>query len=119
MESKRLIIQNFCLETWALGNRKIVPLSRTNRRLRFYKRTHHVGKLDPEDLPALPAENLNRAQFAERYLRTMVNQKYRNLTCTKSNPSILLGQPYFDQLKKRLANTGHIASFTDFLDAFV
>jgi hypothetical protein len=49
----------------------------------------------------------------------MLNEKYRNLTYSKSNPGALLHVKYFEQIKNRLKDTGHIASFGAFLQAFV
>ncbi|NHZ71644.1 MAG: hypothetical protein GWP17_00960 [Aquificales bacterium] len=115
----RIVIQHFSIEAWALGNRKIIRSNPASRRLREYKRLHNVGKEDPELLPPNHEEDLNRAQFAERYLRFALNDRFRNLTYTKKNPDVLLHEKYFEQLKNRLEQTGHIASFYDFLQAFV
>ncbi len=108
----KVIVQHFCFEAWALGNRKIIRPHPTAKKLREYKRLYNVRTNDPELLPPKPDENLNRAQFAEKYLRLALNEKFRNLTA-------LLHIAYFEQLKKRLEETGHIPSFRDFLDAFV
>jgi len=49
----------------------------------------------------------------------MLNEKYRKLTYSKSNPGALLHDKYFQRVKARLDTTGHITSFNDFLSAFV
>ncbi len=85
-----VVVQHFCLETWALGNKRVGPRNPGSRRLREYKAIFNVLSDDPERLPPVPQEDLNRAQFAERYLREMLLDKHRNLTYTKSNPRALL-----------------------------
>lgn len=115
----RLIIQHFCFEAWALGNRRLVRGNIHNEQLLKYRRLFDVGILDPELLPSNEVEELNRAQFADKMLRLFFNEKFRNLTYTKNNPVPLCHDMYFNQLKSRLTDTGHINSFTTFLEAFV
>ena len=115
----RIVVQHFCFEAWALGNRRIVRPHPTSSRLREYKQLFDVRSRDPELLPHKLDENLNRAQFAEKYLRLALNDKFRNLTYTKNNPQAVVHDKYFAQVKNRLRDTGHIASFDDFLRAFV
>jgi hypothetical protein len=86
--------------------------------LRHYRAVYNVRVLDPEGLPALPAENLNRAQFAERYLRRTINDRHRNLTYSKSDPSVVAHPKYFQELCRRMDETGHIQSFGAFVAAF-
>jgi hypothetical protein len=114
-----LVVQHFCLETWALGNRVIIKRNPQNRKLREYKRLYNVRERDPEQLPGYSPEELNRAQFAEKYLRRALNEKYRNLTYSKNNPRALLHHLYFERVAQRFHETGHIASFRAFLTAFV
>jgi len=115
----RIVIQHFCFETWALGNRIIFRSNIQSDRLRQYRQLHDVRTLDPELLPANPQENhLTRAQFAEKYLSLALNDRYRQLTYTKGNPRPLLHPNYLQQLRLRLEQTGHIASFLGLLEAF-
>lgn len=117
----RIVIQHFCLETWALGNKAIVTRGTTNERIRFFRGIFDVLTDNPELLPALRTENeqLTRAQFAEKYLRALLHDKYRNLTYNKSNPKALLHPTYFERVKDRFDTTNHIRSFNDFLTAFL
>src|SRR6266446_1602995 len=69
----RIVVQHFCFEAWALGNRRIVRPHPTSSRLREYKQLFDVRSRDPEFLPHKPDENLNRAQFAEKSLRLALN----------------------------------------------
>ncbi len=115
----RIVVQHFCLETWALGNKFIVSRKPKDIKVREYRRHYDVLHRDPEFLPAYPLEDFNRSQFAERYLRRLLNEKYRNLTYRKGNPIVLLNDKYFERVKGRCLETGHIMSFNDFLTAFV
>src|SRR5687768_3281908 len=64
----RLLVQHFCIEAWALGHRRLIR-GRPDPRVSAYRAIHNVHNQDPELLPALPQEDLNRAQFAYKYLR--------------------------------------------------
>jgi len=86
--------------------------------LREYRRLYNVLKLDPEGLPPLPAENLNRAQFAEKYLRRTLHDRNRNLTYSKRNPEAVAHPKFFAEVCRRMNETGHIQSFGAFLNAF-
>jgi hypothetical protein len=115
----RIVVQYFCFETWALANRKIVRPNPHLLKLREYKKLFDVRLRDPELLPAKPDEELNRSQFAERYLRFALNDKYRSLTYSKANPKPLIHPKYFFQVKARHIETQHIGSFVNFLQAFI
>ncbi|MDP1688592.1 MAG: hypothetical protein Q8L47_00455 [bacterium] len=115
----KIIIQHFCFETWALGNVKIGPKNPTNSELKAYKEIHNVIALDPEHLPELTSENLNRAQFAYKYLKLAVRDKGHHITYSKNKPDVVFHPKYFNALKDRLADTGHIGSFSSFLIAFI
>jgi hypothetical protein len=115
----QIVVQHFCLETWALGNKVIIRPNPQDLKLREYKKFYDVRRRDPELLPPYQPEELNRAQFAEKYLRRALQDKYRKLTYTKSNPDVLLHFKYFQRVKERLEQTGHIPSFGTFLTAFV
>lgn len=112
-----IVIQHFCIETWALGNRRITRRNPENSKLREYKGIHDVLVNDPELLPHLPSENLNRSKFAFKYLKLILNERY-NITYTKKQPKPLLHPKYFEEVKGRLQATSHIRSFNDFLNAF-
>jgi len=114
-----IVIQHFCIETWALGNRRIVRKNPQNQTLRKYRGIFDVLLNDPELLPRLPSENLNRAQFAFKYLKVILNERYPNITFTKRRPYPLCHSTYFSEVSSRYYDTQHIASFSDFLGAFV
>jgi hypothetical protein len=114
----KIVIQHFCFETWALGNRKIISPNAHAQVIREYRQIFDVRKNDPELLPPLLSEKLSRAKFAEKYLRLALHNKYKQITYIKGRPSVLNHFKYFDQVKKRFEETDHIQSFSDFLNAF-
>lgn len=114
----RVIVQHFCLEAWALGNRRIVSKNVRDSALSEFLDVHNVSSEDPELLPAFPAQGLNRAQAAAVYLRRLLNNKFRRLTYTKGRPDALLNRKYFEQVIARHNDTGHIDSFSTFVSAF-
>lgn len=115
----RIVIQHFCFETWALGNRRAIRPNPKSLKLRQYINYFNVRRNDPELLPPKHDEGLNRAKFAEKYLRLALNDKFRNLTYSKRNPQAVMHNKYFGQVKSRYEETGHISSFGSFLDAFL
>lgn len=114
----RIVVQHFCLEAWALGNRRFGPRNPKSEPLITYRRFFDVFKDDPELLPEHPPTGSNRAQFALSYLRAMLLEKRLKPSYSKSNPRALLHKSYFEKVKERMESTGHIASFQAFLDAF-
>ncbi len=115
----KVVIQHFCIETWALANRKIIRSNTSSLRLRSFKIIHDVRMLDPELLPPNPSLGLTRVKFAALYLKVALNDRNKKLTYIKSKPTPLLNHSYFEQVKSRYEETSHIKSFTDFLSAFI
>lgn len=112
----RIVVQHFCFETWALGHRKI-GRNPKDARLIGYRRLYNVTADDPEGLPNLPTERLNRSQFAEKYLRLMLNDKNKQMTYSKRNPSYVAHPKFMKNVRSRFEDTGHIGSFGAFLTA--
>lgn len=114
----RIIVQHFCLETWALGNRSIFRRNPESAELRNFISFYNVLNSDPEGLPALN-EEMNRAQFALIYLKRIIQEHSPRLGYDKSSPRVLYeNNTYFEEIRVRHLDTGHIASFGDFLTAF-
>jgi len=113
-----IVVQHFCFETWALGNRKFGPRNPINSKLISYREIHNVFQEDPEDLPPIPEKRLNRAQFAHKYLRAMINDRNSRLTYNKNRPIPLLHDSYFNEVNSRMVDQNHIQSFDDFITAF-
>jgi hypothetical protein len=113
-----IIIQHFCIETWALGNRRIIKRNPQHVDLLRYRQVFNVLNQDPELLPPLLESGMNRAQFAYKYLRVALKDRFSHITYTKSRPKPLMHQRYFREVRERYENTGDISSFSDFLNAF-
>jgi hypothetical protein len=114
-----IIVQHFCIETWLLGNKKIGPRNPSSVKLKNYKNIFDVLCYDPELLPENEEEELNRAQFAFSYIKALLNEKFRNLSYTKKNPTPVLHHTFFNEVKSRFLNDGHINSFKEFLDSVI
>lgn len=114
-----IVIQHFCFETWALGNQSIISRHPQSAKLREYINFYNITTNDPENLPALHKEELNRSQFAKKYLKHALNDRYKNLSYSDNNPRVLLNDKYFTRVKQRVVTNNHINSFRGFLGAFI
>jgi hypothetical protein len=109
-----VIVQNRCMETWLLGNRKIFdsrqplvsPLSE-------YKNYYDVSQNDPELMGNFNMNN--HADFHHEYLKEVFRSK--NITYSKKFPNDAKDQHYLEQLQKRVQDsTTDLKSFQVFLD---
>ena len=115
----RVVVQHFCLETWFLGNRSIISRNSDVECVRKYRGIYDVLENDPELLPGVQENRLNRSQFAYKYLSCLINAKNPSLSYKKNRPLFILNNKYYNRVKERFDQTEHIASFGDFLMAFV
>lgn len=115
----RIIVQHFCFEAWALGNRQLKKGNIQSSTLRKYIADYDVSRLDPELLPPRSSEQLNRAQHAKKYLRLFLNEKYPKQGYSETNPGPLCHVKYLRKIDERRMNTGHVNSFGAVLTAFV
>jgi hypothetical protein len=107
------VIQNVCIETWFLGNRKIVKRNPLNEQLKKYIEHYNVVNNDPELMNKM--ENFRtKAHFHFSYFREIL--KEHNLSYSKSKPKIVLESTYVDELIKRTNQTNHLPSFKNFID---
>ena len=114
----RIVIQHFCLETWALGNRIVQKPHPHDATLRAYVRHYNTRNEDPEDMPDAPSFGFNRAQFAYNYLRLTVRERFSSLKYSKNKPQVIADLRYFERIVDRYKRTNHIASFGKFLELF-
>jgi hypothetical protein len=116
----KIIVQHFCIETWGLGNSKIIPRqSKWSQEFKKYMHHFNIIENDPELLESFPGDCLTKAQHAANYLRQALIHRGYQLTYTKGNPSYLANEKYYNELKKRFNQKKHIKSFNDFLVAFI
>jgi len=113
-----IVVQFFCIETWGLGNRLIPNRNTTDKYLKTYINFYNVVNDDPEFMPSIDPENYTRAQFAYKYLHKIVNDRNSRMTYSKTNPTVLTQNGYFEQIHRRLIETNHVSHFQAFIDAF-
>lgn len=112
-----VVVQHFCVETWALGNRRACRVIPKTPALATFRGVFDVRAQDPELLPAYASSN--RAQFACAYLQAMLQDWNPHNVYVKGNPKPLCRPDYYYQVRQRLSDTNHIPSFDQFLRAFV
>lgn len=114
----KYVIQHFCLETWLLGNIHMFRKNAQDPDLVKYLEFFNVRNRNPDDLP--PYEELNRSQFAFRYLKAGIRDTFQfHKKYNKQDPGIACEEGYFSQIKKRCVDNHHIQSFNGFLEAFI
>ncbi|MEP0855168.1 hypothetical protein [Trichocoleus sp. DQ-U1] len=90
-----IIVQNRCLETWFLGNRKIYSKNPQNQPLLNYSRYYDVSVDDPELMDKYNDFNTH-AQFHGAYLKALFEEK--NIIYNKRNPGDVLKAYYLAEL---------------------
>lgn len=108
-----IIIQNRCIETWLLGNRRIFdsrqPLAPP---LSDYVNYYDVSQDDPEAMGKYDMRN--HADFHLEYLKEIFRAK--NIAYTKKSPGDARERYYLEQLQKRTEDYAtHLKSFQTFL----
>jgi|SRR5690554_305452 len=102
------VIQNICIETWFLGNRKIVKKVPEGLKLREFIEHFDVTADDPEIMDKMELYR-NKAHFHYSYFREIL--KEHNLVYRKSKPTVVMEKTYFQQLERRIDETEHLPSF--------
>lgn len=108
-----LIIQNRCIETWCLGNKRIFKRNPHSETLREYIGYYNTKENDPELMGNIGRFETH-AQFHEDYLSETLRE--RNIRYTKKNPQGVVEEHYLNELLKRANSTTHIKSFKTFID---
>ncbi len=106
-----IIIQNCCIETWFLGNTRMLKRNPQSKRLAEFKRFYDVSDKDPEKMDCYDSNNYsfsNKAKFHEAYLKEMFFE--RNQRYSKLNPGIAVTQGYLESLYERCFQTNHLKS---------
>ncbi len=103
-----VVVHDCCIETWFLGNRKMLARQPQSEPLRQFKRFYDVSVDDPERMGCSPEYEV-RALFHQDYLKEMLRE--RGLSYTKPRPWAVTERYYFDALVERNAQTGHLRTF--------
>jgi hypothetical protein len=109
-----LIVQNRCLETWLLGNRKIYSKQPQYQPLLDYTKYYNVSVDCPEKMGKYLDFNTH-AQFHGAYLRALFEAK--NITYSKKRPGDVLKPFYLEQLLTRIEfQPEQLTTFRHFID---
>lgn len=111
-----ILLQNRCIETWLLGNRKIFKHNPQDNDLIKYISYYNVKENDPEQMGNHSGFN-SVSQFHAAYLKKLLNEN--NISYTKTNPSDTAESYYLEQLIKRINDTLDLKSFRLFLETIV
>jgi hypothetical protein len=94
-----IVVQNACVESWFLGNRKAFKRNPEGLKFKEFVNFFDVSVNDPEAMEKYEGYT-QKSHFHEAYLREMLKehgQRYR-----KSNPKVVLNEPYYQELQKRV-----------------
>lgn len=112
----RIIVQDCCFETWCLGNLRNYTRAPQNSDLRDYQTFYDVSQFDPELMDSMKPNVFNKAQFHNRYLSLLCQEKGQFYT--KSNPRYVAHEKFFFHVMRRHNTTNHLRSVADFISAF-
>lgn len=113
-----VVVQNHCIETWFLGNRKIYSRQPNTPEFMDCSKHYCVMDNDPENMTMddkLSSQYTTTAQYHEYYLKKMLNE--RNVKYSKGKMSkAVQDEQYLEQIVHRVENTDHLKSFRYFLE---
>lgn len=109
-----IIVQNRCIETWLLGNKKIFDSRQTlEKPLENYVNYYDVSQDNPEEMGKY--EMRNHADFHYEYLREIFRSK--NTVYSKKSPNDAKEKYYFEELQKRVREESEdLKTFQFFLE---
>jgi hypothetical protein len=108
-----LIVQNRCIETWLLGNRKIYKHNPQDPTLVQYTKFYNVLVNDPELMGRYPDVSSHQ-QFHKAYFKLLCRE--RHMSYSERHPRDVVQKSYLDQLLTRIDDTTHLATFRHFID---
>ncbi|RUT06649.1 hypothetical protein DSM106972_029060 [Dulcicalothrix desertica PCC 7102] len=109
-----IIVQNRCIETWFLGNKRIYSRQPQSQPLLNYTKYYNVAENCPELMGKYKNFNTH-AQFHEEYLKELFRAK--NINYSKKNPGDVIKLYYLEQLLYRIHdNQYHLLTFQDFVN---
>jgi hypothetical protein len=113
----KIIVQNHCIETWFLGNRKVYTRN-PQKNIKFieYSRYYNVSENDPEFMQKPKNYNGSISRFNVAYLKAMFNER-GNMSYSKSGSKEVQKLSYLNEIRNRATDgLAHIRSFADFFD---
>lgn len=109
-----VITQQVCIESWFLGNKKLVKKHLKGADIERYLNFYNVGERDPEYMKKPTYSTDSIAVFHYKYLKTLM--KKNGLNYTKGKPFDVCEKDYLTELILRSFYTGHLNSFRRFVD---
>lgn len=109
----QIVVQNRSIETWFLGNRRMLTRGPQSATLAEYIQFFDVSSADPEQMGIFP-EFSTHAQFHGAYLRAMFREK--QISYTKQRPGHVADESYLRQLLNRISGEPHhLKTFQSFI----
>ncbi|MCP4346056.1 MAG: hypothetical protein GY795_11095 [Desulfobacterales bacterium] len=115
--SLKIIVQNRCIETWFLGNRKVYTRKpQKDSPFIEYARFYNVLQDDPELMGKSGNFNGSISKFHLSYLKAMFNER-GNMTYSKSNSTEVQKSSYLNELINRTEDEpSHLNTFINFVE---
>ncbi len=107
-----LMMQNCCIETWLLGNRRIYEKMPPKNMLSKYTHFYDVSRDDPEFMDKPRHSDKTRQQFHAEYFIKLC--RHKKIKYKKGHPQDVTSPGYLRQLQNRIAETNHLATFRYF-----
>jgi uncharacterized protein YdiU (UPF0061 family) len=108
-----IIVQNICIETWLLGNKRVVKKVPEGELLKSFIAFYNVSSDDPEKMNNFKNYR-NRAHFHYEYLREVM--KEHKIIYRKNRPHVVTEKTYLEELINRTEETGHISTFQELIN---
>jgi hypothetical protein len=113
-----IIVADCCIETWLLGNAKVIRRHPTTEALRDWLAWYDVRQLDPERMPSHP-QHRTRAVTHKECLKGVFRE--RGLNYSEKHPGEAASPGYLEQLvargrTSRAQGAPHLASFMSLVD---
>jgi hypothetical protein len=109
------LIQNRCIETWLLGNRRVFPRNPQHEKLRGYIEHYNVSRNDPELMEKPTAYPRSIGSFHTSYLEAIFQE--RTITYSKNDARHVQERSYLDRLRERIVETpNHLGTFQAFIE---
>ena len=111
-----IIIQNCCIETWLLGNRKFIQPNPTLPELINCVNYYNVRLNDPEDMNKPEWHSGTTASFHDYYLdKIFKGRTGGHMVYNKNSPGEATKRHYLNSLVKRYTTDSHINTFGELL----
>lgn len=111
----KVVVQNRCMESWFLGNRKIFK-SNPEAKSSFKEFMEHydVSREDPELMDKPGHFEESTSIYHEKYLKKMFEARAEGLRYSKNRPGPVCEPTYIEQLLRRISETGHLSTLDNF-----